>query len=137
MPMVSMMGMKENSENRTAGNRKMVDVLLIDDQSDCLRRLAEELRQYKRQFNVIAAVSTDKAYTFLKTIMVDVIVRDLSMEERDGVEKTRLLRDVYPGLRIVFLSPENAEKPLESTGSIQYIERSASSQELASAIYRA
>ncbi len=119
------------------GKRKKVDVLIIDDQAEYLRSLKEGLRQYTREFNIITANSGEQALAVLKTVMVDVVMTDLSMPGMDGYELLRKLQQFHPEVQPVVMSSHAwtyAESRLKGLRFVQYMEKPATLPEIADAI---
>jgi CheY-like chemotaxis protein len=119
------------------GKREKVDVLIIDDEAEYLRSLKEGLRQYTREFNIITANSGEQALTVLRTVMVDVVVTDLSMPGMDGYELLRRLQQFHPDVQPVVMSSHErtyAESRLRGLRFVQYLEKPTTLLEIASAI---
>jgi DNA-binding NarL/FixJ family response regulator len=117
-----------------------IDVLVIDDEKLYLQNLAEGLRLYEYQFNVITADSATKALAALKTIMVDVVVTDLNMPDMDGYELVRTLQETYPRIQTIVMTGyvrTSVEKRLEGLRFAQFIEKSSDLYEIAGAISNA
>jgi two-component system response regulator FlrC len=122
---------------QNTGKRRIVDVLVIDDEKQYLQSLAEGLRLYAREFNVITMDSAKKALAALKTIMVDVVVTDLNMPGMDGYELLHTLQLVYPSVQTIVMSGyarTSVEKRLEGLRFVQFIEKPADFHEIAGAI---
>jgi len=121
----------------TRWGKRIVDVLVIDDEQEYLQSLAEGLRSYAREFNVIAADSATKALAALKTIMVDVVVTDLNMPGMDGYELISKLQRTYPRVQTIVMTGyarSSIEKRLEGLRFAQFIEKPADLHEIAGAI---
>ncbi len=119
------------------GKGKKVDVLIVDDEAVYLKSLAEGLRQYEREYNIITANSGEQALAVLRTVMVDVVVTDLSMPGMDGYELLQRLRQMHPGVQPVVMSSHawtEAENRLKGLRFVQYVEKPATLQEIISAI---
>ena len=61
-----------------------INVLLVDDEKNFVEFLAERLQL--RDFNVLTAFSGDEAINLVKENDFDVIVLDVQMPGKDGVE---------------------------------------------------
>ncbi len=119
------------------GKRNKVDVLIVDDETVYLKSLAEGLHQYAREYNIITANSGEQALAVLRTVMVDVVVADLSMPGMDGYELLQRLRQLHPGVQPVVMSSHawtDAENRLKGLRFVQYVEKPATLQEIINAI---
>ncbi len=122
------------------GKRNKVDVLIVDDETVYLKSLAEGLHQYAGEYNIITASSGEKALAVLGTVMVDVLVTDLSMPGMDGYELLQRLRQLHPGVRPVVMSSHawaDAENRLKGLRFVQYVEKPATLQEIINAVSEA
>ena len=84
-----------------------VDILLVDDEPNFLRNLAEELLHCADNFNIITTESASKAIDYLHNVMVDVVVMDLNMPGTDGLEllnSLQQLQKTYSGMKIIIMS---------------------------------
>jgi len=61
-----------------------ISVLLVDDEKDFVESLAERLQL--RDFNVVTALNGNEAINLVKENDFDVIVLDVQMPGKDGVE---------------------------------------------------
>jgi CheY-like chemotaxis protein len=80
----------------------MVKVLVVEDNEDLRSLLEATLR--REGFEVLAACDGDEALQVLGERRVDIIVTDLFMPERDGVETIVAIREKFPGLQIIAMS---------------------------------
>jgi DNA-binding NtrC family response regulator len=88
----------------------MVDVLIIDKDTNFLKNLHEELYLYLDRFNMITASSKKKAIDILRTIMVDVVIIDEDMLGNDDLglmQQLRKLQNSYPCIQIILMSTYN------------------------------
>jgi two-component system invasion response regulator UvrY len=114
-----------------------ISVMLVDDHAvvrEGYRRLIEK----HRQLTVVAeAADGDAAYKLYKEHRPDVVVLDLSMPGRGGIEVIRHLRQRDEGARIlVFTMHQNAAYALQAfqAGAQGYITKSSPPELLVSAI---
>jgi PAS domain S-box-containing protein len=90
-------------------------VLVAEDEAS-LRRLIETVL-HRRGYTVVSAANAASALDALKRQPVDLLVTDIVMPGRSGVELAAAVRAVAPGLRIVFISGYTAGA-IEHHGSI-------------------
>ncbi|NDV27829.1 response regulator [Desulfovibrio sp. JC010] len=79
-----------------------IRVLLVDDEVDFSRVLARRLG--RRGLNVITASGADEAVLALKEHPVDVVLLDIKMPGRDGVQLLGEIKRQYPGIAVVMLT---------------------------------
>jgi CheY-like chemotaxis protein len=80
----------------------MARVLVVEDNEDLRSMLELTLR--REGLEVATARNGEEALRVLEHRPADVIVTDLFMPERDGVETIVAIRDKFPGLQIVAMS---------------------------------
>ena len=85
-------------------------VLLVDDDT----RLRELLVLYLRGkgFEAVSAGSAREAREVVENKMVDLVVLDLDAGMQDGLELLGLIRQKYPGVRVVIFTEPNADEAL-------------------------
>ncbi len=130
----------QDHTKQSTGKKRIVDVLVIDDEKLYLQNLAEGLRLYAREFNVITTDSATKALAALKTIMVDVVVTDLNMPGMDGYELLHTLQQDYPHVQTIVMTGyarTSIERQLAGLRFAQFIEKPADLHEIAGAISNA
>jgi two-component system, OmpR family, response regulator CpxR len=77
-------------------------VLLVDDEKDFVETLAERLEV--RNFTVITALSGDEAIEKVKQDHIDIIVMDLLMPEKSGIETYKEIRMIHPAIGVIMLT---------------------------------
>ena len=77
-------------------------VLLVDDEEQFVDVLAQRLQG--RGFKVDTAFNGDDAIAFVKTHDVDVIVLDVLMPGRDGLETLREIKRIRPISEVIMLT---------------------------------
>jgi DNA-binding response OmpR family regulator len=80
----------------------MPRVLILEDSPDLRQLLQLELQA--QGFEVAAASSGDSALELMERAPADVVLTDLFMPDKDGLETILELRARYPGARIVAMS---------------------------------
>lgn len=79
-----------------------IRVLLVDDEKEFVQVLAERLET--RDFDVIEAFGGDEALAKIAEQDVDVVVLDVLMPGKDGVETLREIKQVKPILEVIMLT---------------------------------
>ncbi len=77
-------------------------VLLVDDEEQFVEVLAQRLET--RDFHVNSAFNGDDAIEFVNSHEVDVVVLDVLMPGRDGVETLREIKRIKPLVEVVMLT---------------------------------
>lgn len=115
----------------------MIRVVLVDDQ----RLMREGLRTLLSLENDIEVagecVNGQEALEFRGYVNVDVILMDIRMPEKNGIEATRGLMTSYPHLKILMLTTfeerEDVVEALES-GAVGYLLKDMPAEEIAEAV---
>ncbi|MBT4090772.1 MAG: response regulator [Deltaproteobacteria bacterium] len=77
-------------------------VLLVDDEKDFVETLAERLEV--RNFTVLTALSGDEAIEKVKKYHIDIIVMDLLMPGKSGIETYKEIRMIHPAVGVIMLT---------------------------------
>jgi two-component system, OmpR family, response regulator CpxR len=77
-------------------------VLLVDDEEQFLEVLAQRLET--RNFQVTSVFNGDDAIEFVNSHEVDVVVLDVLMPGRDGIETLREIKRIKPLVEVVMLT---------------------------------
>lgn len=99
-----------------------VRLLLVDDEVGYLEVLSKRLS--RRGFEVTAARSGAEAIRALRDRDFDLAVVDLKMEDIDGIELLKILRQMLPGLKVIMLTGHGSERAARdglSQGAFDYL----------------
>lgn len=116
-------------------NEKKIRVLLVDDHQfarEGLRRMLE----LDSSISVVGeAINVDEAIRQAGILSPDVILMDIKMPERDGIEATRILKQKYPTSKIIMLTlyEEYFAEAIEA-GAAGYLLKDVKREELVQAI---
>ena len=91
----------------TAGERP-IRLLLVDDEVGYLDVLCKRLA--RRDFDVTSAHSGAEAIRAVRDSDYDVAVVDLKMEDMDGIEVLRILKQMLPALQVIMLTGHGSER---------------------------
>ena len=116
----------------------MINLILVDDH-DIVRAGIKRLLENQKNFNIVGDFgSGEAAYQFLRKNEVDVIVMDLSMPGKGGIESTRQIKKQFPKINILILSMHDnstmAKKVIDA-GATGYILKNDIADDLINAIY--
>jgi len=77
-------------------------VLLIDDDAQFRRYVATLLKRHKHE--VIEAADGQQGISLLKSHAIDLMLTDIVMPEKEGVETICEVRKLHPGIKIIAMS---------------------------------
>ncbi len=115
-----------------------IKVLLVDDEEDFVRTLAERIRMRDLDSNV--ALNGQEALRIVEDDIPDVMVLDLRMPGIDGMEVLRRVRKAYPEVKVIILTGHGSKKDEEEArrlGAFDYLEKPADVNKLIDTIKRA
>lgn len=115
-----------------------IRVLLVDDEKEFVDVLAERLET--RDFDVSRAYSGDEALAVLKEKRVDVVVLDVLMPGKDGVETLREIKAYKPIIEVIMLTGNaTVESAVEGMkiGAYDYLMKPAETRDLVEKIVKA
>ena len=115
----------------------MTDLLIVDDH-EIVRAGIKRLFENTPNLNIVADLgSGEEAYQFLQKNTVDMIIMDVSMPGKGGIETTNQIKIRYPKIKILMLSMhDNAmiiEKAMKA-GADGYILKNDLSDDLLNAV---
>jgi DNA-binding NarL/FixJ family response regulator len=116
----------------------MIKLLLVDDHQ-IVRAGLIRLLENQQNINIVGDVgSGEAAYQFIREKEVDVIVMDLSMPGKGGIESTRQIKKHYSKINILILSMHDNStmaKKVMDAGATGYILKNDIADDLINAIY--
>ncbi len=108
-----------------------IRVLLVDDEKDFVDALAERLEV--RRFEVMKTYNGDEALALLKEQEADVIVLDMLMPGKDGMQTLREIKEIRPLAEIILLTGHGTPgKGVDviQTGAFNYMTKPANLKDL-------
>lgn len=103
-----------------------MDILLIDDELQFLKSLAEGLQIQLSACGIFTACNGKDALNILQNTPIDVVVTDLNMPVMDGIEFLKQMQEKYPGVPTIIMSAQArtcvAEK-IKSLRVFDYLEK--------------
>ncbi len=80
-------------------------VLIVDDEEIVCRGMAQFVKWEEHGFEVAGiAVSVDEALLMLKKMHIDVVLTDIRMPEKSGIDLLKQIQELYPDIQTVVLS---------------------------------
>jgi two-component system invasion response regulator UvrY len=115
----------------------MIRVVIVDDHAILRRGLTQIIAESGDMHVVGEADSSAPALRLLRESPCDVMLLDISLPDRNGIETLKLIRKEFPALRVLMLSmhPENqyALRALKA-GAAGYLTKQSAPSQLVSAI---
>ena len=99
-------------------------VLLVDDERDYVQTLSERLQM--RDVRTATAYDGDEALIAIGAEAPDVMVLDLRMPGKDGMEVLRRVKKTHPMIEVIILTGHGSEKDRElamELGAFAYLEK--------------
>lgn len=122
---------------KSASERREIKVLLVDDQDDVLEGLKSVLETEPGLSIVGFAKNGLEALAQAEKLLPQVVVMDVKMPKMDGLEATRLLKSLYPEMRVILLSMYENEEFVRSgreAGASNYLLKGSATDRLIDAI---
>lgn len=114
-----------------------ISVFLVDDHP-IVRNGVKSFLETQDDMEVVGeAASGEEAIEFVKNNLPDVILMDLVMEGMNGVEATKIIKQMCPGTQIVVLTSHHDDSmvfPAMRAGALSYVLKVISPEELANVI---
>jgi CheY-like chemotaxis protein len=82
----------------------MQKILVVDDNSLFRKALSENIRSQFPSFIVLEAASEQEALQTIPTFLPDLIFMDIRLPDGNGLELTRKIKGLYPGIKVVLLT---------------------------------
>jgi len=108
-----------------------ISVLLVDDEKDFVESLAERLQI--RDFNVATALNGDEAIELVKENEFDVIVLDVQMPGKSGIETLKEIKNIEQLAQVIMLTGHATVKTAiegMKSGAYDYLMKPTDTDEL-------
>jgi DNA-binding NarL/FixJ family response regulator len=115
----------------------VIKVAIADDHKIFRKGVILSLRPYNNIKFVLEAENGDELLNGLKEVTPDVVLMDLRMPQKDGIETTKIVSKQYPDIFILVLSMYEDERfvsHLMENGANGYLLKNAEPQEIRKAI---
>lgn len=118
----------------------MIRIVVIDDH-DVVRKGVIAYLETEAEFQVIGEASSgEEGVEVVLKQNPDVVLMDLIMENGDGIEATKRIKEVIPDCKVIVLTSYYDDKrifPVLEAGAFSYLLKTASAEEIVSAIKKA
>ena len=115
-----------------------VKVLVVDDEEEFVDALAQRLEV--RNFKVLTAFNGDDALAVVRDNPVDVVILDVLMPGKDGIETLREIKQLKPLVEVIMLTGHaTVETGIEGMklGAYDYLMKPTDTEDLVSKINKA
>jgi DNA-binding NtrC family response regulator len=129
---------KEQAPAADAASEHTIKVLLVDDEEDFVRTMAERMEM--RNLGSDVALDGEQALAMLEDEIPDVMVLDLRMPGIDGMEVLRRVRKAYPVIQVIIMTGHGSaeeEKEARRLGAFDYLEKPVDINDLMDAVRKA
>lgn len=119
---------------------KEIKVLLVDDEEDFVRTLAERLELRGEQLGSDIALDGETALRTVEKGIPDVMVLDLRMPGIDGLEVLKRTKEKYPHVQVIILTGHGSDKDEEEArrlGAYDYLQKPVAIDKLVESIKKA
>lgn len=103
---------------------QILKVLLVDDEEDLVRTMAERMEMRDLGSNV--ALDGQQALNMLEDDIPDVMVLDLRMPGLDGMEVLRRVKETYPQIAVIIMTGHGSDKDEQEArrlGAFDYLRK--------------
>jgi NarL family two-component system response regulator LiaR len=117
-----------------------IRVLIVDDHAMLRRGLRFFLSSFDDLELVAEATGGREGVSLCRVFEPDVVLMDMVMQDMDGAQATRLIREQHPSVQVIALTSFQEEDLIEralQAGAIGYLLKNVSAQDLARAIREA
>jgi CheY-like chemotaxis protein len=108
--------------------------ILIADDHDVVRAGLRELLSERPELRIVGeAINGAEAISHAKALQPDVILMDVAMPQKNGIEATREIHDALPHIQVVGLSTfcdETTERAMREAGAQAYFSKTESTHRL-------
>ena len=81
-----------------------INFLIVDDESDILDLLKQELCELNKKFEVFITTSGYEALNYLRHNKIDILVTDIAMPDMDGYELYKRASELFQDMPIIMMT---------------------------------
>ncbi len=85
---------------------KTPNILIVDDSQLILRRMKTMLKEFLPGTTVLTAENGDLALDILNTNPTDIVLLDIKMPGKSGIEVLKLIKANHPAIKVIMVSNE-------------------------------
>lgn len=107
--------------------RLKINLLIVDNSPLIIERLLGILKEVKTVENFFAAYNYTGAVAVLLEKQIDVVLLDIQLPEKNGIDLLKHIVQHYPATRVVILSnlvSENYQRLCKKIGAVHYMDKS-------------
>ncbi|MEK7728937.1 MAG: response regulator [candidate division KSB1 bacterium] len=115
-------------------------ILIVDDEEDLTWSISKTLAKHDKDFEVLCAHDGDEAMAVLARRAVDVVISDIRMPGRDGLQVLHEINARYPRTKVIIMTAygsHDTRKQIAARGSALYLEKPFEIRSLRQLIYEA
>ena len=115
-----------------------IKVAIVDDHKIFRKGVILSMRQYTNIKFVMEADNGEELIEKIPEFIPDVVLCDLKMPKKDGIDTTKLITKLYPAIRVVILTMYEDERfvgHLMDCGAAGYLLKNTDPTEIKKAIY--
>lgn len=101
-------------------------ILIVDDEEDLTWSISKTLARHDKDFEVMCAHNGDEAIAVLACRPVDVVVSDIRMPGRDGLQLLREIQSSYPATKVIIMTAYGSHETrnqITARGGVLYLEK--------------
>lgn len=101
-------------------------ILVVDDEAELVRYIAEYLRSFPGEFEVATALTGEEGLKLIGEQQVDLLLTDIRLPGIDGLQLVHAALRVLPGLRVIVMTAfgsDEMREVAEHVGAIDFIEK--------------
>lgn len=111
----------------------MATLLIVDDETELVKNITRFLDLHPGEFEIVTASSAEDAEEILKDREINILLTDVRLPKRDGIELVRRAVTLRPDIQVVvmtaFSSPEVRRMALQE-GALRFVEKPLDLEEL-------
>jgi DNA-binding NtrC family response regulator len=131
-------GLAREARGKDAGSGRALKILLVDDEEDYVRTMAERLEM--RDLGSEVALNGEEALAMVEGDLPDVMVLDLKMPGMGGLEVLESVKENYPSVQVIILTGHGSEKERVEAlrlGAFAYLQKPVDIQDLMTEVRKA
>ena len=114
-----------------------ISIIIAEDNPTYTEGLRSVLQQYRKMKVAGIAQNGKILLDMLSDTVPDIVLMDIQMPEMDGIEATRMMQELFPGVKVIALTILSAPMPIVyimRAGAWGYINKNSEGKELIRAI---